>query len=278
MNHICVRDVQKIVDQFYLGPINFQTEAGTVTAIVGENGAGKSTLIKLLMNLWKTESGSIEFFGENIVDGDKWKENVAYQGQKTVGFDIYNLKEMYQFIKLWYPKFDDKLFHEMVKQFKLPMNKPFEKLSEGMQQKMVLALTIPRNTDVMILDEPTSFVDIPTKKYIIDLLVNWLDQGERSLIIASHEADDIRKLADYLLIIKDGKQVDFVEKESLLERYTKIVYQHPVEEKLVGEISRSNNNQEIILETIGIEELPQQENIITESRLELDEIISILLK
>lgn len=280
MSCIKVKELHKFIDDFHLGPINFTVEAGTVTAIVGANGSGKSTLIKTMMNVWKRTEGLIEFFDQDVTRSDDWKRNVAYQSQKIEGYDIYTLTEMKSFIKMWYPQFDEDLFEDMVNTFQLPKNKPFHKLSEGMQQKMALSLTIPRQTDVMILDEPTAAIDIPAKKYIMDLLVNWLDRGERSIIFASHEADDIKKLADYLLIIKDGKQIEYVEKETLIERYTKLILSKPVAEKLATELDRSHDQREVILEAGEVKQLHQdiKENIISELRPDLEELISALLK
>src|SRR5699024_8085964 len=135
---------------------------------------------------YKRNSGTVEFFSKDVAAGDEWKSQVAYQGQQAYGYEIFTLKEMREFIGKWYPHFDQSLYEEMVERFDLPENKKYSAMSEGMQQKMVLALTIPRGTKVMILDEPTAFMDIPSKKYVMDLLVRWLeDDSDRSLILAS---------------------------------------------------------------------------------------------
>lgn len=287
---IVVNRVRKKVNDFVLGPIQFVAEPGTVTAIVGENGSGKSTLLKTMMNLYKRDTGSVEFFSTDAMDGDEWKEQVAYQGQQAYGYEIFTLREMREFIGRWYPQFDDELFREMVDRFGLPMNKKYSSMSEGMQQKMVLSLTIPRRTKVMILDEPTAFMDIPSKKYVMDVLVKWLeDDGERSLILASHQADDIRKLADYLLIIRSGVQVDWVEKEMLLERYVRYTFVDgtaiPV---LPGEVSRSLNGNEMIIEMTEENEVTEEVlqahfldsgmTPLTENRLDIEEVVTILLE
>lgn len=290
---IVVNEVEKKVDGFMLGPISFSIEPGTVTAIVGENGSGKSTLLKTMMNLFKRDGGSVEFFAEDVTDGDEWKEQVAYQGQQAYGYEIFTLKEMREFIGKWYPQFDEGLFQEMVGRFGLPMNQKYSKMSEGMQQKMVLALTIPRGTKVMILDEPTAFMDIPAKKYVMDLLVRWLENdSDRALVLASHQADDIRKLADFLLVIRAGKQVEWTEKELLLERYVRYTFVDGADlPELPGEVSRSGNGTEVIVELDGIGKLDgvTAEVVeafcmdigvkpLTESRLDVEDVVSLLLE
>src|SRR5699024_9660811 len=111
---IVVKQVEKKVKDFLLGPIDFSIEPGTVTAIVGENGSGKSTLLKTMMNLYKRNSGTVEFFSKDVAAGDEWKSQVAYQGQQAYGYEIFTLKEMREFIGKWYPHFDQSLYEEMV--------------------------------------------------------------------------------------------------------------------------------------------------------------------
>jgi len=287
---IVVEQVEKKVKDFVLGPIDFSIEPGTVTAIVGENGSGKSTLLKTMMNLYKRNNGAVKFFSKDVADDEEWKSQVAYQGQQAYGYEIFTLKEMHEFISKWYPNFNHALYEEIVERFELPKNKKFSAMSEGMQQKMVLALTIPRNTKVLLLDEPTSFMDIPAKKYVMDLLVRWLEEDdERSLVLASHQADDIRKLADYLLIIRKGVQIDWIEKELLIERYIQYSFvdgEYLV--KLPGEVSRSMNGNEIVVE-LREEDGVTEERLqtffhrnevtpLTESRLDVEDIVALLLE
>lgn len=287
---IVVEQVEKKVKDFVLGPIDFSIEPGTVTAIIGENGSGKSTLLKTMMNLYKRNHGTVKIFSKDVADGDKWKSQVAYQGQQAYGYEIFTLKEMHEFISKWYPNFNHTLYEEMVERFELPKNKKFSAMSEGMQQKMVLALTIPRNTKVLLLDEPTSFMDIPAKKYVMDLLVRWLEEDdERSLVLASHQADDIRKLADYLLIIRKGVQIDWIEKELLIERYIQYSFVDGEDlMKLPGEVSRSMSGNEIVVELCeedGVTEERLQTFFhghevtpLTESRLDVEDIVTLLLE
>ena len=287
---IVVKQVEKKVKDFTLGPIDFSIEPGTVTAIVGENGSGKSTLLKTMMNLYKRNSGTIEFFSKDVSAGDEWKSQVAYHGQQAYGYEVFTLKEMREFIGKWYPYFDQALYEEMVDRFGLPENKKFSTMSEGMQQKMVLALTIPRNTKILLLDEPTSFMDIPAKRYVMDLLVRWLEaDSERSLVLASHQADDIRKLADYLLIIRKGVQVEWVEKELLLERY---VHYSFIDGEglptLPGEVSRSIGGNEVIVEMTNENEVTEEViqaflldigvESLAESRLDVEDVVALLLE
>lgn len=215
-----INNVTKKIDRFSLGPVQLTIEPGTVTALVGDNGSGKSTLIKIIMNLVHPTEGEISVFGHNNREVDVWKEQIAYQAQTSIGYDAFNGNHLKGLVSRWYPNWNEDLFQQMVTDLNIPLNNRFSKLSPGVQQKLTLALTIARGTKLLILDEPMTFLDIPSKKYITNLLVDWLEQDDtRSIILTSHYAEDVEKLADYIYILRGGKPVGFYEKDSLIEGY-----------------------------------------------------------
>jgi len=215
-----ITHLEKTIGTLSIGPIDLDIEPGTITALIGNNGSGKSTLLKMIMNLAKADKGNIKIMNKWVNGEDEsWKQHVAYMPQKQIGFSPYNGKTLKKLISGLYPNWDETLFERLVTDFEIPLNKKYESLSPGVQQKLNLALTIPRNVPLMILDEPTNFMDIPSKNLLLDVLVEWMETGDRSLLFASHQAEDIQKLADYLIIVKDGVQKGTFEKEELLERY-----------------------------------------------------------
>lgn len=278
--YIEIHNVQKEIDNFKLGPINLNIEPGTVTALVGDNGSGKSTLLKMIMNLVNADSGTIKAFGEFVNgDNEEWKKQIAYQPQTTIGFDAFTGNDLNQLISHWYPNWDQKLFIQMIDQLNVPLDKKFINLSQGVQQKLTLALTIPRNTKVLILDEPTSFMDIPSKNLIIDLLTEYLEDEERAIILASHQAEDIKKLADYIMLLKSGRQLQTIEKDVLTENYRKYWFSNKLKGSPVpGEIYRSGNelvsNNATETETYFSRHGMKPMN---SSAMELEEIITLLL-
>ena len=278
--YIEIDHVQKNIDNFNLGPINLCIEPGTVTALVGDNGSGKSTLLKMIMNLVKADSGTIKAFGEYVNgDHEEWKKHIAYQPQSAIGFDAFTGNDLNQLISHWYPDWDQKLFIQMIEQLNVPLDKKFINLSQGVQQKLTLALTIPRNTKLLILDEPTTFMDIPSKNLIIDLLTEWMEDEDRAIIFASHQAEDIKKLADYMMLLKSGTQLQTIEKDVLTEQYRKYWFSDKLKGSPVpGEISRSGN--EIISNNAtATETYFRAHNMkpMNSSAMELEEIIALLL-
>lgn len=275
-----ITQLEKKIDDFKLGPIDLRIEPGTITALVGNNGSGKSTLMKLMMNLAKPDMGNIKLFGKFVYGYDEtWKKLVAYQPQTMLGYDTFTGETLKNLIAPLYPYWDEALFKEIVQAFDIPLTKRFGKLSQGAQQKLGLALTIARNADLMILDEPTSYIDIPSKKALTDILVHWMEQGNHAIIITSHQAEDIRKLADYITVLNNGKMVGIFEKEQLAETYKRYwIHDTLPERRVPGEIKRESK--QIISSQPEATELFLKNHYIDWSNraaLELDEIISLLL-
>lgn len=275
-----ITGIKKSIEQFELGPIDLTVEPGTITTLVGSNGSGKSTVLKLMMNLVKADEGTIKILDTNVGGGDEnWKNNISYQPQTVIGWNAFTGNTLKAWIAPLYPDWDENLFNEMTKALDIPLNKRFGKLSQGVQQKLNLALTLPRNTPLLLLDEPTASIDIPAKKIIIDLLADWMDQGERAIVMASHQSEDIMKLADYLSVFKNGKVVGTFEKEALQENYIRYWMKNTVPpESIPGEITR-DERMIITNDPRAAERYLSENNFIftNAGKLDLDEIITILL-
>jgi len=280
-NLVEITQLQKEIDDFQLGPIDFTVEPGTITALVGNNGSGKSTFIKLIMNLAKTAQGTIKVC-DQIVGGqdESWKMEVAYQPQTMIGSDAFTGEVLRDLVSRYYPNWDEELFRETIRQLDVDLKKRYGKLSQGSQQKLNFALTIARNARLLILDEPTAHIDILSKKIIIDLLVDWMEEDDgRAIIIASHQVEDIRKLSDYLYVLNNGQPIGHFEKEALTESYRRYFLNGALPLSTIpGEVSRENHSL-ISNQPEETERFLAENDLEWASRtaLELDEIITILL-
>lgn len=272
---------RKTIDDFKLGPINLMIEPGTITALVGNNGSGKSTLIKSMMGLVKSNQGTIKMFDQFVHQQDEsWKKEVAYQPQTTIGSDAFTGKALRDLVSRFYPNWDDELFVKVVQLLDINLNKRYGKLSQGSQQKLNFALTIARNAPLLILDEPTAHIDLLSKKIIIDLLVDWMEEDDqRAIIISSHQIEDIRKLSDYIYVLNNGHPIGHFEKESLTESYRRYFLHDTLPETAIpGEISRDSHSF-ISNQPEKTEQFLDENGITLSNRtaLELEEIMAILL-
>lgn len=275
-----IKDARKKIDDFQLGPVSLAIEPGTITALVGNNGSGKSTLLKLLMNLANMDGGAIRILGKPVDGKDEsWKRHITFQPQKQVGWDAYTGVELKKLIAPLYVKWDDKLFDRMIQLFGIPLDKRFGKLSPGMQQKLSLSLALPRSTDILILDEPTASLDIPSKTLFMDLMVDWMEPEDRAVILTTHHTEDLRKLADYLFLMQNGQAVGHYEKDWLITQYRRYWLTEMPTGPVPGELSRSGS-QLISGDSDATEQYLRAQNfqVIDDQALELEDIISLLLK
>lgn len=277
---VTIDKLQKKIDDFKLGPLDLTITPGTITALVGKNGSGKSTLLKLIMHLVKPDAGSINLFGESIDSSEKnWKLHVSYLPQTVVGVSSLNGKQLQKLTANCYPNWDEKLFQQIVHLFEVPLNQKYNKLSPGLQKKLNLALTIASNASLMILDEPTAYMDIPSTKILGDLLTEWMDKDERAIIMTSHQIEDIRKLSDYLCILDNGRMLGFFEKDALIERFRRYwVNKDLPQQSIPGEIFR--DGRQLITDKPEVTEQffnHHDMDWYDEEMIDLEEIITILM-
>lgn len=271
--------VNKQIDGFRLGPIDLAIEPGTITALVGNNGSGKSSLLKLIMNLANTDGGDIQVFGKRVGGTDEsWKRHVTFLPQTAIGWNAYTGGDLKNLIAPLYAKWDDVLFERMIQLLDIPMDKRFGKLSPGMQQKLSLSLALPRHTDILILDEPTASLDIPSKNLVMDLLVDWMEREDRAIILTTHQPENLRKLADYLFLMKDGQAIGHYEKDQLVSGFRRYWLAEMPVEAVPGERSRSGL--QLVSDNLEATEKYFVEygiGILDDKAMELEEIISLLL-
>ncbi|PPA71098.1 ATP-binding cassette domain-containing protein [Jeotgalibacillus proteolyticus] len=280
---LTIRNVEKSIDDFKLKINELSFEEGTITAVIGTNGAGKSTFFKMMMNLVKQDSGDIDVFGKSVNGEDEsWKQLVAYQAQTLIGCDPFTGEQLRKLMAELYPSWDEQLFRRFCEKLRIPLNKKVHKLSPGVRTKLNLALNIGKNTSLLILDEPTAAMDIPSRNDFLQFLLELMESGDKTILIASHQADDIKKLADYLVFIQNGEVTKMLEKDSLIFSYRLFwLKEEPPVSRIPGEIKRTykkvilSNQPDKTLDyltthnlAIADEQIPTLEDIIHEVLME----------
>ncbi|MGE8202950.1 ATP-binding cassette domain-containing protein [Heyndrickxia sp. NPDC080065] len=282
MGVIELKNVYKDIGEFSLGPINVEIPYGSIVAIVGDNGAGKSTLIKTIQGLAKETSGEVFLFGERRkLDDESWRNRIAYQSQTLKGCDRFTGKDLHQLISHYSMTFNEEAFERYVKDLDIPLNKPFINLSEGVRKKLNLALTFAQNKELFIMDEPTAHLDMMAQRYVMDEIVRLMEaDSERTILFASHQLDDIRKLADYILLIRKGNFLGMYEKDELTLMYRRYWLDTEVTSAFPGVVKISQQGREIISNNPQLTEqafMQKGIHIIQKSNIDLDDILPWLL-
>lgn len=222
-NALEVRNLCKTYNDFSLDSISFTLPAGYIMGFVGQNGAGKTTTIRLILNMANRTGGEVKIFGlDNIEDELTVKQELAAVFDEICFVDVWRVREVEKVIKGFYSQWDSEQFAAYLKRFKLPPDKRVKDLSRGMKLRLMLAVAMSHNAKLLILDEPTSGLDPVARGELLDILREYISDGEKSVFFSTHITSDLEKIADYITLIDNGKMF-FTGAKDDLETYFLIV-------------------------------------------------------
>jgi ABC-2 type transport system ATP-binding protein len=224
------RDVVKTFAGFRLGPLNFALEPGVVLGYIGPNGAGKTTTIHCLVGLLKADRGEMRIFGRpNNPYKPQWKLDIGYVGDVHVFYERWSAEKNLKFVSKFYPHWSDSKASELVKRFRLPLNKRARDLSTGNRVKLSLVAALAHSPRLLLLDEPTSGLDPIVRDELLDELFDVLQDEERAIFYSTHILSDIKRLVDELAFLDEGHIFLRTSKEDLLEKWRRISFRFPGE-------------------------------------------------
>ncbi len=218
-NILEVKHVTKKYKDFTLSDISFSLPEGYILGLIGKNGAGKTTLMNCLI-------GCIDYQGEVIIDGVMntiherlASDKIGFIVEKGPFFMKATLLENGELFGRFYQDFDEEKFLKLLLEFGLYYDTEYEKLSKGMETKFQLAFALAHSPKVLVLDEPTGGLDPSFRRTFLNILQTVVEKENTSIIISTHLTTDLDKVADYIMMLDDGKMVLFEDKESLLDKY-----------------------------------------------------------
>ena len=220
MNAIEIRNLTKTYKDFGLYNISLDLPSGCIMGLIGENGAGKTTLIKSILDIAKTDSGTVKILGKDNKDNFSLTKNDIGVVLDEVGIpENFTAITINKVMKNLFINWSENTFFDYVKKFDLPEKKQFKKLSKGMKMKMGIAIALSHSAKLLILDEPTSGLDPLARDEIINILNEFTRQADHSVLISSHIVSDLEKICDYITFIHKGTIMLSDEKDRLLEQY-----------------------------------------------------------
>jgi len=215
-----IEGLSKQYDNFKLNNISFNLPKGCIMGFIGENGAGKTTTINLLLNLIKKDSGNIKIFGlDNIQKEKEFKEQIGVVLDESFFHDNLKPTDISRIMKNTYKTWDNALFNQYLRKFKIPENKIIKELSKGMRAKLEIATALGHKPKLLILDEATSGLDPVIRNEILDIFLDFIQDEENSILISSHITTDLEKVADYITFIHDGNIIFCETKDNLIYSY-----------------------------------------------------------
>ena len=198
-----------------------QVEPGRITGLVGENGAGKSTTFKAALGLVTYDEGNITLMGKapaELTAAEKEKIGVTLAES---GFSGYlKVKDVAPVLEALYPAFDRTRFLDLCRQQGVPQDKYIKEFSTGMKAKLKVLAAVTHGADFLLMDEPTTGLDVMARESILDLLREYMEEDEnRSILISSHISSDLEGLCDDIYMIHNGEIVFHEDTDVLLNEY-----------------------------------------------------------
>ncbi len=209
--------------KFELGPITTSVPRGSVVALIGPNGAGKTTLLDLIMGLGRPGRGRIEVVGlSHPRDIVAIKARVAYVNPDLNFATWGTVGRALDFVRGFYPDWDDARCERLLKAFEIKRADKIATLSFGGRIKLSLVAALSRDAELLLLDEPTVGLDVAARRVLFHEILDVVKAENRTVVISSHQLDDLERLADHCAIIARGQLLTLAPMDGLLDRYRQV--------------------------------------------------------
>ncbi|SDW70253.1 ABC-2 type transport system ATP-binding protein [Marininema mesophilum] len=196
-----------------LSDITLSLTPGTITGVIGENGSGKSTLLKLMAGLVRPTRGSVTFDGKPVTR--RIASHVSYLSEQETYYPFYTVQETIDWQASQFPDFDHQIAEEILHFMNLDPEDPVKNLSKGNRARVKILLSLARKAPLILMDEPLSGLDPMVRDSIIKGLISFVDLEKQTLVITTHEVDEIESLLDHVIAIREGKIIQSISLEDL---------------------------------------------------------------
>jgi ABC-2 type transport system ATP-binding protein len=217
---LVIRGLEKSFRRFKLGPLDLNVPRGAIYGLIGANGAGKTTTIELIMRMGRKDAGTIEVFGlDHIKDEVAVKRQVGFVSPNLSFTPWGKINDLIEFYSAFYPDWDRAFCTDLMKRLKLSPGDTIETLSFGSRTKLNLLLALSHRPALLLLDEPLVGLDAISKHEVFTELLDAVQDENRTVLISSHNIDDIERFADHVGILHEGKLLLEGPTSDLVERF-----------------------------------------------------------
>lgn len=216
----CKNLVKKYTNLNAVDDVTFTLEEGKIYCLLGPNGSGKTTLMKMLAGLTKQSKGEILVDGQEI--SPKTKETITYMPTENFLYGYMNCIDAGKYYRDFFKDFSMDRYMALLKEMELEPKTKISKMSSGMVAKAKIALTLARESKLIMLDEPLNGIDIIARDKILHTIIKAADEN-KIIIVSSHLVDELEKLVDNAIFLKKGKLVIEGNAEELREKKGKSI-------------------------------------------------------
>jgi ABC-2 type transport system ATP-binding protein len=214
--------------------VSFDIAKGRVVGLLGHNGAGKTTLMKALVGL-KSAQGELRVLGlDPVKDRVELLQSTCYIPDVAILPRWARVSELITLMSGLHPRFSTERARALLRRTSVGLDDKIRKLSKGMLVQAHLALVASIDARLMILDEPTLGLDVLSRKAFYEMLIDeWCD-GERSVIISTHQVEEIETLLSDVMMLNEGRLVLSISLEDMDRRFVALSHDAAVAEQMAA--------------------------------------------
>ena len=203
--------------------VSFELEKGRITGLIGPNGAGKTTLLKSILGLTDCE-GSLSVLGlDPFRQRKELMQNICFIADVAVLPRWIRVSQLLEFLEIVHPHFSRSRAEELLSKTKIMPTSKVRELSKGMVTQLHLSIITAIDAQLLVLDEPTLGLDIIFRKdFYSNLLEDYFDE-ERTILITTHQVEEIENLLTNVMFINDGRIVLDANMESLPGQFVELM-------------------------------------------------------
>lgn len=201
---------------------SFEVESGKILGLIGPNGAGKTTLLKALLGLTDCE-GQLSVMGlDPFKQRKELMQNICFIADVAVLPRWIRVTQLLDYVEAIHPNFSRKRAEELLQQTKIMANSKVKELSKGMVTQLHLSIIMSIDAKLLVLDEPTLGLDIIFRKeFYANLLNDYFDE-ERTILVTTHQVEEIENLLTHIMFINDGKIILDSSMDALADSYVEV--------------------------------------------------------
>lgn len=235
-NSLEVSNLSKSFESFRLHDISFTLPKGYIMGLIGPNGSGKTTTIKLILNMLKRNSGEVKVMGlDNIADEKNVKSALGVVFDSSYFCGEWTVAQAGSAVSMFYKSWDKVKFDGLLKRFHIDPKKKEKELSRGMQMKLMLACAFAHDAKLLILDEPTSGLDPVSRDELLGILLEYIEDGEHSVLFSTHITSDLERVVDFITYINYGELFYSGSKDEFIDMFRVVKGDR---EELTADLSR----------------------------------------
>lgn len=206
-----------------LQDVTLDIHSGSIIGLLGANGAGKSTLLRHIIGLYLPDKGTCVTFGcEAGKLGPAQLGRIGYVHQEGELIEWMKVGQLIRYVSTYYPNWNHRLEEKYIADYDISLKARVGSLSPGQRQRLAILLAIGFEPELLILDEPASTLDPVARGRFLDLLLQIIQNENRTIIISSHILSDVEKIIDHVVIMEAGRILRNCSFDELKEEFCRV--------------------------------------------------------